>query len=172
MVSLYYQRPLRVEVKVLNTTSKKLVNAEIVPAVLSDMPYEKDGWNFNWRTLFNDQNTRTYVLRRKHTADQIDGVLQLRVVHGMMLMNNIELSPDNIGTTKKHDFVAGCLIAYACRESFSLDGDYKGFLVFESKTELIDHYTYKYGAALIRGQRMFIGAQQGIRLIEYYLNNV
>ena len=35
-------------------------------------------------------------------------------------------------------------------------GSYKGVLVFDSKTELIDFYQKKYGAIWIGGQKMFI----------------
>jgi len=66
--------------------------------------------------------------------------------------------------------VAGALIAFACRESFKLEGAYKGFLTFIAKTKLINLYIKKYGAELAFGQRMFIDWESGHRLIEEYLN--
>jgi hypothetical protein len=62
--------------------------------------------------------------------------------------------------------VAGCLIAFGCRESFKIESDYKGFLTFVSKTNLIKWYAEKYGAELALGNRMFIDWENGERLIE------
>ena len=88
----------------------------------------------------------------------------------MLIMDVLEVAPHNIGSDKRYDYVAGSLIAYACRESFKLEGNYKGFLTFVSKTNLIDWYTKKYGAELALGQRMFIDWENGKKLIEKYLN--
>ena len=86
-------------------------------------------------------------------------------------MNNIEVAPSNYGRKGKYDRVAGALIAFACKFSFSHGtGHYKGFLSFESKTELIELYHKKYGATLARGLKMFISPEKGIMLIEKYLN--
>ena len=86
-------------------------------------------------------------------------------------MEALEVAPHNVGQkNKRYDHVAGCLIAFACRESFKIPGDYKGFLTFVSKTDLIRWYIEKYGAELALGQRMFIDWEQGEKLIEMYLN--
>ena len=88
----------------------------------------------------------------------------------MLIMDALELAHHNIGLkNKRYDYVAGCLIAFACRESFKLDGNYKGFLTFVSKTNLIEWYAKKYGAELALGQRMFIDWKNGEKLIEKYL---
>ncbi len=51
----------------------------------------------------------------------------------MLIMDLLEIATHNIGKTKKYDDVAACLIAFACRESFTLEGNYKGYLSFVSK---------------------------------------
>lgn len=89
----------------------------------------------------------------------------------MVFMDNVEVAPHNFGKNKKYDFVAGCLISFACLESFEKgQNNYKGFLSFESKTELIPYYAKKYGAMLALGQRMFIDPEAGKVLIKKYLN--
>lgn len=89
----------------------------------------------------------------------------------MLIMELLEIAPHNIGSkSKKYDYVAGCLIAFACRKSFQIVGDYKGFLTFVSKTELIEWYIAKYGATLTLGQRMYIDSDVGLVLIDKYLN--
>lgn len=76
----------------------------------------------------------------------------------------------HIGSSdKKFEYVAGCLIAFACRESFKIEGSYKGFLTFVSKSNLIEWYKEKYGAIQALGQRMFIEDKIGLKLIKKYL---
>ena len=130
------------------------------------VPSKKDGWNFNWKKLLSDKGGRTYVLRTLNSPNQIEGALQLKVVYNMLIMDALESAPHNIGKkNKRYDYVAGCLIAFACRESFKLEGDYKGFLTFVSKTSLVEWYIKKYGAQLAVGQRMFIDWENGEQLI-------
>jgi len=116
-----------------------LVEIEIVEGTTKDMPFKKNGWNFNWRLAIKTKGAKTYVLRLKSLPSEIQGVLQLREVDEMLIMNLVELAPWNIGRTKKrYDYVAGCLIAFACREAFKLNSNYQGFLTFESKTSLMN----------------------------------
>lgn len=149
--------------------NNKLIEAEIVPAT-GKMPLKKDGWNFDWNKLIKEKNTKTYVLRLKNETQSVEGILQLRLENDMLIMDVIEIAPHNIGSSnKKFDYVAGCLIAFSCRESFKIEGNYKGFLTFISKTSLIDWYKSKYGATQALGQRMFIDDSMGMELIEKYL---
>ncbi len=156
---------------ILDKINKELVKSEIIPIENKIIPLKKYGWNFNWRQLSKDENGQTFVLRTLNSPDQIEGALQLKFESNMLIMDALELAPHNIGQrNKRYDYVAGCLIAFACRESFKTEGDYKGFLTFVSKTNLIEWYARKYGAELALGQRMFINWENGERLIEKYLN--
>lgn len=124
----------------------------------------------NWRQLLNEGNGNVYILRTLNSPNQVEGVLLLKHEYDMLIMDALELAPHNIGhKNKRYDYVAGCLIAFACRESFKILGNYKGFLTFVSKTNLIEWYSKKYGAELALGQRMFIDWENGERLIEEYL---
>ena len=134
------------------------------------IPLKKDGWNFNWRQLSKEENSQTFILRTINSPNQVEGALQLKFEYDMLVMDALELAPHNIGQKyKRYDYVAGCLIAFACRESFKIEGEYKGFLTFVSKTKLIEWYAKKYGAELALGQRMFIDWENGEKLIEKYL---
>jgi len=155
---------------ILDKINNELINSEIVPIDKKTIPLKKDGWNFNWRHFMKELNTQTYVLRTLNSPDSIEGALQIKVEYDMLIMDALELAPHNIGqNNKRYDYVAGCLIAFACREIFKLEGDYKGFLTFVSKINLIGWYAQKYGAELALGQRMFIDWKGGERLIEEYL---
>jgi len=154
---------------ILDKINGELVGSEIIPAGTKAIPLKKDGWNFNWRQLTKEG--KVFVLRTLDSVEQIQGALCLKIVHEMLVMEALELAPHNIGQKdKRYDYVAGCLIAFACRESFKIKGDYKGFLTFVSKTNLIKWYSEKYGAELALGQRMFIDWENTEILIDKYLN--
>lgn len=155
---------------IYDLAGNNLIKAEIVLAS-GKLPLKKDGWKFDWNRLIKEKNSETYVLRLKDSNKSIEGVLQLKIENGMLIMDVIEIAPHNFGSSnKRFDFVAGCLIAFGCRQSFGLIGPYKGFLTFTSKTNLIEWYKSKYGAAQALGQRMFIDDINGLKLIEKYLD--
>ena len=157
---------------VFEVKRRLLREAEIVKAVNVDLPLKKDGWSFNWRIAFKKANSEIYVLRLKQDKDKIvQGIIQLVFLNGMISMELIEVHPNNRGKNKKFHFVAGCLIAFGCRESFKLDNDYEGYLTFESKTVLIDIYGEKYGATQTFRSKMYISPEQGIKLISKYLDH-
>lgn len=153
---------------ILDKINGKLIKSEIVPIDKRKIPLKKDGWNFNWRQLSKEENGQTFFLRTINSPNQVEGALQLKFEYDMLVMDALELAPQNIGQkNKRYDYVAGCLIAFACRESFKIEGDYKGFLTFVSKTNLIEWYAKKYGAELALGQRMFIDWEKGEKLISH-----
>jgi len=157
-------------VYILDKVNERLTESEIIPIGKKTIPLKKDGWNFNWRELTKETNSQTYILRTLNTPGQIEGALQLKTEDNMLVMDALELAPHNIGhKNKRYDYVAGCLIAFACRESFKIEGDYKGFLTFVSKTNLIEWYSTKYGVSVALGQRLFIDWNTGERLIKQYL---
>lgn len=158
---------------ILDKINGELIESEIVLMDKKAIPLKKDGWNFNWRQLIGAENGRAYVLRTLNSPEQTEGALYLRFDHDMLIMEALELAPYNIGQkNKRYDYVAGCLIAFGCRESFKIESDYKGFLTFVSKTNLIKWYAEKYGAELALGHRMFIDWENGERLIEKYLDRI
>ena len=158
-------------VHILDVVNNQLVEAEIVPANGNKIPLKKDGWNFNWKNLIKEKNSEVFVLKLKGVDKSIEGVLQLKIMNEMLVMEVLEIAPHNVGReNKKYDYVAGCLIAFACRESFKLESEYQGFLTFVSKTNLIEWYKKKYKAEQGLGQRMFISAENGLKLINAYLN--
>ena len=156
-------------INILDAINGELVKSEIVVPDTKALPLKKDGWNFNWRQL--SKNGTIYVLRTIDSSENIEGALCLRNEYEMLIMDALELAPHNTGrANKRYDYVAGCLIAFACRESFKIQGEYQGFLTFVSKTNLIKWYSEKYGAELALGQRMFIDWENGEKLIDKYLN--
>jgi hypothetical protein len=93
-------------------------------------------------------------------------------------MAYLEVAPHNKGDEKKHDNVAGCLIAYAFKLSLMIGvGDYKGALHFkigeekkEDEIKLMSLYSKKYNAyRLGESNIMVIYDADGEDLINRYL---
>ena len=143
------------KVLIEETATKQLVEAEILPATKLGMPLKKDGWQFNWRELARENKEALFFKLVKEEAPfQIEGMLMLslRLNKEMVEMSNIENAPYNIGKNKKYDWVTGCLLAYACLLGFQIGkNNYKGFVSFESKTALMEHYHKVYGAKYALG---------------------
>jgi len=160
------------QIYLIETQTGKAVPALILEAKKQDMPLKKDGWNFTWKDLYKNKDAVFYKLVLEATPDVVEGVIMISIQNEeMVYLNNVELAPHNIGTDKRYDYVAGCLIAYGCLYSHRNGvGHYKGFVCFDSKTALINHYRTKYGAEQLMGQRMFIAPITGIELIKKYLN--
>ena len=155
---------------ILDVKSDQLIKAEIVVPEPSEIPLKKDGWNFNWRESSKQEKSRIFILKTIGLNSSVEGTLQLKIENEMLIMNALEIAPHNIGQkNKKYDYVAGCLIAFACKESFKIKGVYKGFLTFMSKTSLMKWYSKTYGASVGLGQRMFIDSENGLKLITEYL---
>ncbi|HEV2482503.1 MAG TPA: hypothetical protein VGS79_22720 [Puia sp.] len=55
----------------------------------------------------------------------------------------LEVSAENRRGKKKFAHIAGCMIAFACRESFKRG--YEGWVFLVPKTYLVQHYSSKYG---------------------------
>jgi hypothetical protein len=160
------------ELDLLEVKTGLLKEGVIEMATFKEMPLKKDGWQFNWRVLAKTEGVKVYKCILKDHPEEIQGVIMLSTMYDEMLfMNNIEVAPHNLGKNGTFHNVAGGLIGFACLQSFDLGkGNYKGYLSFDSKTELIELYQERYGATLAMKQRMFIDPEQGKILIDQYLN--
>lgn len=160
------------KVKILEKKTGSEKRAEIKEVSKKELPLKKDGWNFNWRELFKVEGSILYKITLIETPDRIEGMFMLTIFNEeMVFMNNIELSPSNIGKKKKYDKIAGCLLAFGCRQSFEKGkNNYHGFLSFDSKTELIELYQDKYGANIAMGHKMYFDPEAGKKLMKKYLD--
>jgi len=131
---------------------KDTVTGEALEAVVEPMTNKdfkaikkgKDRFNkFDWNEY---QGEEVYKLGLKND-DLILGLMCL-IDHEDEATNAIEIellevSEENIGPGKKLDNIGGCLIAFACRESFKRGHD--GIVFLTPKTQLLKHYSLKYG---------------------------
>ncbi len=156
--------------KIFSIKEKIEVECDIVLLPRLKAPKKKDGWAFNWIKACKANSKSIYCLIEAKT-ERIHGLIQLLEDDGMLIMDLIELAPFNIGSSKEFDNVAGCLIAFGCREALKLNTAYRGYLTFVSKTELIEFYKTKYFATQTLGARMYIDPISGNRLINKYLED-
>ncbi len=159
-------------VKLLERNTNRSENAIIEKVeYIDELPLKKDAWNFNWRELFRNEEAFFYKITVEESSSKLEGILMLSLLYNEMIyMNNIEIAPHNYGKAGIYKNVAACLMAYACYQSFQHGkGNYRGFLSFDSKTELLDFYQNKYGATRVSGQKMFINSEVGIELIKTHL---
>jgi len=155
-----------VRVSLYDTKRKKRLVGTISKAYKKELPVTK--WKFDWKSLYEE---KSQIFKLEY-EEEIQGLLKMtKVDEGYYEMSNLELSPENYGTKGKINKVAGCLIAYGCLLSFQLNkGNYKGYLAFSSKGELIQHYEKHYYAELVYREKMIISPKNGKKLIKKYLN--
>ena len=155
---------------VINKKDESRIQCDIVLLQKQLIPKKKDGWAFDWLDANRTNSKSIYCLQEIFTQ-RIHGLIQLIEDDGMLIMELIELAPFNIGPRKEFDNVAGCLIAFGCRESLKLNTAYKGYLTFVSKTSLVELYKSNYLATQTIGTRMYIDPKSGETLITKYLQD-
>lgn len=124
------------------------------------------GWLFNWRFEFNQPDREVYKLTINENPHIVQGLISLKVKPDHVYMFLLESSPFNIGKNKLYVGVPGNLVAFACKLSFQRGGE--GFVSFESKTKLINHYVNMLGAYHFGGNLMVIDTLAAKKLIDKY----
>ncbi|MDR0951178.1 MAG: hypothetical protein LBM13_06100 [Candidatus Ancillula sp.] len=123
------------------------------------------GWNFDWN---DSQDGDTHKLAAYY-KNELQGLVEFerdsRSLFNFIYL--VESAPHNIGKTKMYEGVHGALFASVAKDS--LDAGFEGFVVFEAKTVLINHYITKYGAKFIHGRRLVFDTEASIKLIHDYL---
>lgn len=166
------------KVKILDKSTGKLVNALIRPATAAELPTLHEAWRFNFKKLSKASNTQSFVLVKEDTPDVIEGCLLFEMKNKLIAyMSYVELAPHNKGGNKRYDYVGGCLIAFAFKQSLiQPEGDYKGQLFFDvmelekkNEVKLMALYSLKYGALKTGDTTMLIMDDRGEELITEYL---
>ena len=87
---------------ILNTISGDSFQTEVILLSKSDLKdiTKKNGWNFDWKSEFNDIKKEVYKLTIEHNPNIIQGLLSLTIESDHIYMNLLESSPFNIGKNK------------------------------------------------------------------------
>lgn len=167
-----------ITVKLLKVASKDLVNGAIRKGKIKEMPSMQTGWQFNFNKHIKLPNSQTYVLVTEENPDIIEGCLVFQMQDKVVpYLAYVEIAPHNKTKPKRYDFVAGCLIAYACKLSFDQGKNHhQGYLTFdvmeekeEDQIKLMELYSTKYKAFKVAETTMLIIPKDGKALIELYL---
>jgi hypothetical protein len=168
------------KVKIIEVANSEDVAAFIRKGKASEMPSIQQEWRFNFgKQLKKLKNATGYLLVTEETPHIIEGGMIFQLANKEVpYMAFVEVAPHNKAATKKHDHVAGCLIAYAYQLSLIEGvGPYKGYLQFdveeerkEDEIKLMGVYSSKYHAKHKLGSTtMVIADEDGDALIAKYL---
>lgn len=129
---------------------------------------KKNGWVFDWKSEIKAPEKEVYKLTILGSSN-IQGLTSITFRDDHVYMHLIESAPFNKGRDKAYLGVPANLVAFACRVSFQRGGG--GYLSFNSKTKLIDHYEKTLGAVHFGGSLMVITPDNALRLIDKYFND-
>lgn len=126
----------------------------------------KADWQFKWQEQVKLQDRETFKLVIKDNPKVIQGLISLSDQKDHIYMHLIESAKFNKGKGKIYSGVPGNLVAFACKLSFSKG--YDGYLAFDAKTALIQHYQETLFATHFKGTKMIIETTAANRLINRY----
>lgn len=99
---------------------------------------------FDWEVELDLKNREVYKLTTVNNSRIIHGLLCLEDQNDHIFIHLVESANFNKGTNKMYLGVAGNFFAFACKLSF--EKGYEGYVAFNSKSALIEHYKKKLGA--------------------------
>lgn len=137
---------------IVNTISGDSFLTEINEIIKADLKQvtSKNGWNFNWSSEFKMSDRKLYKLTIKGNPNIIQGLASTSDYKDHFYLHLVESAPFNLGNNKLYEGVPGNLFAFTCKQSW--DKGYEGFVSFQSKTRLIEHYEKSLGAIHVGGQ--------------------
>ncbi|MBA3828744.1 MAG: hypothetical protein H0X33_07390 [Taibaiella sp.] len=160
--------------KIINLHTNEEVEAIIEPIQIQDYKAIKSSkeFEFNWKAY---KDKEVYKLRLEETS----AILGLICIvpypdkgYQFLHIEAVEVGKPNKGKKKKLDKIAGCLIAFAGRQSFITGCT--GVIMLVAKTEVANLYHSKYGFQFIGsmgtlGERMVSDYYNTNELIKKYL---
>ena len=150
-----------------NSLSGEVFDTEVTRLKNTDFKViKKSDWQFDWKLEFKAPKNEIYKLTTANNPTIIQGLLSIEDKVDHVFMHLIESAKFNKGKDKLYLGVPGNLVAFACK--VSLDKGYDGYVAFDSKTVLIEHYKQILGATHLIRQRMFVDPIAAQRLISRY----
>jgi hypothetical protein len=150
-----------------NAITADSFKTQVLPLTPKDIKsLKKSDWIFDWKTEAKQQGNTIYKLVIVDNPTIIQGLISLQDRGDHIFMALIESNKFNKGSKKVYLGVPGNLIAFACKLSF--DKGYEGYVSFESKTKLIEHYQKSLNAHVLFGNIMAINAKAANKLIQQY----
>jgi len=127
-------------------------------------------WLFDWKAEAKQKGKQVFKLSIVDNTDIIQGLISLQDRGDHIFMPLIESNKFNRGAKKLYLGVPGNLIAFSCKLSF--EKGYGGYVSFESKTQLIEHYQKTLGAHILFNNIMAIDTTAARRLVDQYFPKI
>ena len=150
-----------------NSLTGEVFDTEITRLIKGNLKaIKKSDWVFDWKLELRTPKNEIYKLSTANNPTIIQGLLSIEDKDDHIFMHLIESAKFNKGKDKIYLGVPGNLVAFACK--VSLDKGYDGYVAFDSKTVLIEHYKQTLGATHLIRQRMFVDPIAAHKLISRY----
>lgn len=153
---------------VQNTISGDNFATDVLEVIKTDLKNvsKANGWKFDWKDEIKQNDRKVYKLTIKGNPTIIQGLASISDYNDHFYLHLVESAPFNLGQDKLYTGVPGNLFAFACKLSW--DKGYEGFVAFQSKTKLIEHYEVSLGATHVGGHKMIIFPTAALELIKQY----
>jgi hypothetical protein len=151
---------------IVNRISGDSFNTNVLQFQKSELRAFQKKWKFDWAIELKEAAVYKLVIREY--SEIVQGLISIEDEKGFVYMRLVETAPHNFGKNKVYEGVLGNLVAFACKISFEKGFD--GFVAFDAKTNLINHYSKTLKAKLISGSRMFIDTDAARYLVNTYFN--
>lgn len=151
-----------------NTISGDSFPTNVLKVVKNDLKTvtKTNGWKFNWKAELAQSDREVYKLTIRENDNIIQGLASISDYSDHFYLHLVESAPFNLGKNKLYEGVPGNLFAFTCKQSW--DKGYQGFVAFQSKTRLIEHYEISLGATHVGGHKMIIFPPDALKLIRQY----
>ncbi|MEA5460554.1 hypothetical protein VB796_15975 [Arcicella sp. LKC2W] len=151
-----------------NAQTGEIFDTEIVNVTLENNNREikKSEWIFNWKKELQTTEKQVFKLITPQNPKIIHGLLSIEDKNDHIFMYLLESAKFNKGQNKVYVGVPANLVAYACKISF--EKGYEGFVAFDAKSAIIDHYKITLGATHFKGLKMFIEPEAAKKLVKRY----
>jgi hypothetical protein len=165
-------RPFEIEIDKLTNSIENVLTGETFETQITLLTIDsvkhikKANWLFDWKKELLDTSKQVYKLTTMNNSTIIQGLLSIKDMGDHIFAHLIESAKFNRGKAKIYLGVPANLMAFACKTAF--EKGYDGYVAFDSKTSLVNHYKNMLGATLFRGQRMFIGTEAAYKLVNTY----
>lgn len=149
-----------------NAFTEERFLTDVLPVKINEI--NPADWVFDWIKEISNPKKQVYKLVTKENHNIIQGLISISDGTDHIFMNLLENAQFNKGKNKVYNGVAGNLIAFACKIAF--EKNYDGFVVFDAKTALMQHYQDTLHAKKLGGLRMYIDTIAAFRLLDKYYN--
>ncbi|GAB4093553.1 hypothetical protein [Flaviaesturariibacter terrae] len=162
--------------KIKDLESGTTLDAMIEPASAGDFQQVRKNKaefpHFKWSNYKSEEVYRVTLVNSKEVLAMMCNKDHAEEATNAIEIVLLEVANSHVGTKKRYGNIAGCLIAFACRESIKRGRGGLMFLI--PKTDLVKHYQSIYGLQYERNARSYTGMMVAYlndsrRLIQTYL---